>query len=378
MFLGGDVRLFGVGADDVKRPFSRIRDVLHAEDFVYANLEGAFHDEVDPYEHYSKMGWLHPGTAGARALLEGNFAAVGLANNVIVGGAAIKSTISILDGLGIAYTGAGMDLQSARAPAVVERNGVRYGFLQRTSIFWPFHHKAVPKGPTKIRDIRYHHGNLSKRTFEFYGAPGVATIRPHTAYEPSYESMFEAGGAAIIHTWPDADDLEDFVDDIKALRPQVDVLVTSNHWRVTTGLPGGPPIGRLARDFRIEVAHAAIDAGADIVASHGTHFIEEIEVYKGKAIFYGLGELFFGLPSDYVPHYDEIQRTKLLARIEVKGKSINRVSCRLLNPGGYSYQYETVLRTPGEEPKAIEYLQEISSKFNTKLHVGKDDITVVG
>jgi poly-gamma-glutamate synthesis protein (capsule biosynthesis protein) len=41
----------------------------------------------------------------------------------------------------------------------------------------------------------------------------------------------------------------------------------------------------------------AIDIGASVVARHGPHSIQGIEIYKGKPIFYGLGHFFFDLPK---------------------------------------------------------------------------------
>jgi len=381
VYFSGDIKLIGI--DDVTEPFAPIKDLLQSEDVVYGNLEGTLYDQIDPYEHFAKLSWRPAGTKGAAALKEGNFSAVGLANNVIIGDQAIRSTIDVLDDLGIAYTGAGLDLAHARAPAIIERNGVRYGFLQRTSIFWHAYHRAVPKGDYLPREGEVH-GHITG-PHHFYGAAGVATIRPRTAYEPSFASSYEAGGAALIHTWPDPGDLEDFIADIKALRPKVDILVTSNHWRVTTGHDVYGGRAGLARDFRVEIAHAAIDAGADIVASHGTHLMEEIEVYKGKAIFYGLGELYFGLhPDDAVPPLPSGKhRVKLLARAEVKDKSISRVSCRLILPGGHHPSAREqgagriTLRRPSEEPEALEHLLAMSEKLGTSLAVGDDEITVV-
>ena len=42
-----------------------------------------------------------------------------------------------------------------------------------------------------------------------------------------------------------------------------------------------------------EIAHAAIDAGADVVIGHGPHYSLPVEVYRGKPIFYGLGSFSF-------------------------------------------------------------------------------------
>ena len=42
-----------------------------------------------------------------------------------------------------------------------------------------------------------------------------------------------------------------------------------------------------------EIAHAAIDAGADVVIGHGPHYSLPVEAYRGKPIFYGLGSFSF-------------------------------------------------------------------------------------
>ena len=42
-------------------------------------------------------------------------------------------------------------------------------------------------------------------------------------------------------------------------------------------------------EYQIDIAHAAIDAGADLIVQHHAHILKGIEVYRGKAIFYGLG-----------------------------------------------------------------------------------------
>src|SRR3979490_961930 len=41
-------------------------------------------------------------------------------------------------------------------------------------------------------------------------------------------------------------------------------------------------------DFLIELAHKAIDNGADVFVRHGIHPLRGVEIYKGKPIFYGV------------------------------------------------------------------------------------------
>lgn len=382
MLLGGDIHLEAV--TDVTEPFGLLQDVLQKDDMVFGNLEGCFFEENDPRLYYYQAKWVHTEPSTAPVLKHGNIKAVGLANNMVIGGPAIKNTIEILDRMGIAHTGAGMHDREARAPAIVESNGVRYGFLQRTSIFWPFGAKALPKGrvlivrdPSDFRRYLHVSEDLSTKGWEQYksdvidfpGAPGVATLKARTAYEPSYAStMYEAGGDAIVHTWPDPAELEQFLEDITALRPKVDILVTAHHWRLAGQHTG--------RDHRQEIAHAAIDAGADIVVGAGTHKMHEIEMYKGKAIFYGLGEMFFR----HGPAYGDAWKTapspgRLLVKCEVKDKRIARVSAHFLErPAPTEYRLE--VRPPDRFPQGMKHLEEISRKFGTRLEVEGDHFVV--
>jgi poly-gamma-glutamate synthesis protein (capsule biosynthesis protein) len=48
-------------------------------------------------------------------------------------------------------------------------------------------------------------------------------------------------------------------------------------------------------DFAIELAHKAIDNGADVFLAHGVHHLRGVEIYKGKPIFYGLSHFTFQL-----------------------------------------------------------------------------------
>ena len=102
------------------------------------------------------------------------------------GEAAITASIARLDALGIPHTGAGANLAAARAPAIVERGGLRFGFLQRSSVYWPTNHEAGAN------------------------STGIAVIRGHTAYQvpthktrPEMPPMNRPGIPPIIITWAD-------------------------------------------------------------------------------------------------------------------------------------------------------------------------------
>ena len=126
MILTGDVNLMNVS--DPAVPFALVRDEFRAADIVFGNLECCLYQPPDKHSIEHEGFFANPDIAG-EALLAGGVQAVGLANNVNYSEAAIMASIAQLDRLGIAHTGAGANRTIARAPVVLERNGVRFGFL---------------------------------------------------------------------------------------------------------------------------------------------------------------------------------------------------------------------------------------------------------
>jgi poly-gamma-glutamate capsule biosynthesis protein CapA/YwtB (metallophosphatase superfamily) len=261
LILTGDVNLMNV--TDPTVPFRHVAAELNAADIVFSNLECCLHLSS---QSHGNEGFFADPQVGGEALRLSGIRAVGIANNVNYGTANIAASIARLDQLQIPHTGAGPDLAAARAPAVVARNGLRAGVVQRSSVYWPTDHEAQPD------------------------SPGIAVIRGHTAYHvpmgrlsPTTSPANRPGVPPLILTWADAHYVKEFCQDIEALRTQVDVVVASCHW----GLNRDP------LQYMTDIAHAAIDAGADVVMGHGPHYALPVEIYKGKPIFYGLCNLTF-------------------------------------------------------------------------------------
>ena len=263
LILTGDVNLMNV--DDPAVPFARVRDMFCAADMVFSNLECCLYRPPQGHSFHNEGFFADPASGGAALRLAG-IGAVGIANNVNYGEAAILGSIARLDALGIPHTGAGANLAAARAPVVTERGGLRFGFLQRSSVYWPTNHEAGPHDA------------------------GIAVIRGHTAYQvplhkirPDLPPMNRPGIPPVIITWADAAYLRAFADDVAALRAQANVVVASCHWG----------LHKEVLAYMQEIAHAAVDAGADIVMGHGPHYALPVEVFRGKPIFYGLGSFSF-------------------------------------------------------------------------------------
>jgi poly-gamma-glutamate capsule biosynthesis protein CapA/YwtB (metallophosphatase superfamily) len=262
LILTGDVNLMNV--TDATVPFRHVAAELSAADAVFANLECCLH-LPSRQSHATEGFFADPQIAGEALRLSG-IHAVGIANNVNYGAGNIAASIARLDQIGVLHTGAGANLDAARTPAMIVRNNLRVGVLQRSSVYWPTDHEAAAD------------------------SPGIAVLRGHTAYQVPTGRIASGmpppnrpGVPPLVVTWADAGYLEEFRHDIAALRPQADIVVASCHWG----------LGREPLQYMTDIAHAAIDAGADVVMGHGPHYPLPVEVYKDRPIFYGLGNLTF-------------------------------------------------------------------------------------
>jgi poly-gamma-glutamate synthesis protein (capsule biosynthesis protein) len=279
---------------DPTTAFTHIGATLKMADLVYANLEGMLVKPEGPeVDIPDKRGWRHPGPEGVRALKAWNVGVVGIANNVAFDRKNILETVKVLDANGITHTGGGANIAEAHRPAIVERKGVKIGFLQYTARWYQDSDQLA------------------------------------TATEPGVAKISSRDGVTI-----DAGDVERVRDDIRKLRPQVDILVVSHHNRdgATATQFGAPPAPRpagaaavrrdnhISEEYQKRFAHLAHDMGADLVYGHGTHTVQGVEIYNGKPILYAIGHSAFDQPGY------ENSKDGLVVRVVIEGKRIRRVS----------------------------------------------------
>src|SRR5215467_4359072 len=339
MIMTGDVNLMNVADPGV--PFAKVADEFRNTDVVFSNLECCLY-ETPPGHSVANEGFFADPKSG-RALTLGGVQVVGIANNVHYGEAAILSSIARLDELGVLHAGAGANLAAARAPAIVERAGLRCGFLQRSSVYWPTNHEARKD------------------------AAGIAVIRGHTAYHvPVFKTRAgvpppnRPGVPPEIVTWADADYLRWFREDIAALRPDVDVLVASCHWG----------LGKEVLQYMKEIARAAIDAGADIVVGHGPHHALAVEVYRERPIFYGLGSFSFHTGHGGRRHDSWVG---MMARVAAGKAGVKAASFQFVR---HDDRNETCLCRLADEADALAEIIDASARFGTKLTPEEDQVRV--
>ena len=287
MLILGDIQVHTRRADPLTA-FNRVRDTLKKADLVYANLEGLLVKSAGTkIDIPDKPEWTHPGPDGAKALKASNVMVVGVANNVASGRANILKSLAVLDASGIAHAGAGRNIDEAHKPAIVERKGVKIGFLQYTARWY--------------------------QDKDMIAAPNEAGVAKITSID----------GNTI-----DAADLERVKADIRKLRPLVDIVIVSHHNRdgstpVQFGSVKGTRTTKNRNDteeYQRQFARTALETGADMVFGHGTHTVQGVELYKGKPILYAIGHSNFDQPG-----YEDATEG-LVARVVIRNKAIQRVS----------------------------------------------------
>jgi poly-gamma-glutamate capsule biosynthesis protein CapA/YwtB (metallophosphatase superfamily) len=261
------VVLRAVGDVGPERPdpdtlFDRVRAHLHEADLAFCQLEVALTDRGTPVPQVRHTARSAPATA--HALRRGGFDLVSWAGNHCLdwGSVGFLDTIDALEAADLTPLGVGAEITAARRPRVVETGGVRVAFLALSSIL-PADYWATER------------------------RPGCAPMRAHTVYQPLEPD--QPGTGCRIHTFPDGADLAALLADVRAAKQVADVVVLSLHW----GIHFVPAV---LADYQRTVAHAAIDAGADLVLGHHAHILKPIEVHRGRAIFYSLGNFAIDLP----------------------------------------------------------------------------------
>jgi len=99
-------------------------------------------------------------------------------------------------------------------------------------------------------------------------------------------------------------DAETLTEKISPLKDQADIIIISFHW--------GNEYVHLPTVQQKELAHAAIDAGADVIIGHHPHVLEGIEKYNDGLIFYSMGNFIFD-------QFGEDENESLVAKISWQG-----------------------------------------------------------
>ena len=264
--FAGDIMLEGGPDRAIRRgrdPFAGVAHLFKGADIRLGNLECvvATVGSVEPEK--PNVFRVHP-----RGLkyVKRHFDAVGLANNHSgdYGPQAFAQMLGLLKGSGLGYYGGGHDLKEAHKPLILERQGLRIAILG--------------------------YDEFQPRNFEAdHDRPGVA--------------------------WSED---EQVVRDIQDARRvwNADVVIPVMHW-------GWEEPTANARQRAL--ARLMIDAGADAVIGGHPHQLQDTDQYKGKPIFYSVGNFVFeGFP-------DPVNNIAWVVRLSVDRKGVRAWQAHQVN-----------------------------------------------
>lgn len=273
--------------------FSGVADVFRQADFGFVNLE----TPVAPVaSRGSKPFQFDAPIALLQSLKANGVKVVSFANNHVFdqGQAGFAETQGHLREQGLLFVGAGATADDAWKPIILEKNGIRIGWLGMT------------------RWLNGHH-NPAK------------DAEAHVAFLPYPGSGDEATGLSEAG----------LLDAIKAARTQCDLLLVSIHW----GVEYAPE--PLPHD--VELAHRMLEAGAGMVIGHHPHVLQQVETYvtqdqRNAVIFFSLGNFLANQSRTYVnglmPDKTGEPRDSMVARFAVVKKDYG--------PGGIRVEVSNV------------------------------------
>lgn len=235
----GDISLNGIYMDyftEGKNPFKNIAAILQESDYTIGNLESFA--KGDDRENLLKAPRLTTTVETLNYLKSINLDVACLANNHVYDHleSGFTKTVAFLDQNGIKHLGADKSKKEASKPLILGESSIKMGLLN---------YVTYDTNPNLPEDAL-----ITPNYFEF----------------------------------------EKAVTDIQKLKSKVDHIVLQLHW-------GGRVEGGLYPDYnQPQIAKQLIDEGADLIIGHHSHTFQPFEIYKGKYIFYSLGNFCF---SDY-------------------------------------------------------------------------------
>lgn len=233
-----------------------------------------------------------------------------------------------LDEAGLVHAGTGGDRGAARSARYLETGRGRVGLVSMASTFPEFAEALAPRGGAPgrpglnalkttrltivpegtMRDLARLAGLLGPaKDCPAPPDPGGADVPPDQAPAELdlFGERFRLGQRAAYHYEIDPIDLRDNLQAIRLGKQHSDLMLATIHSHeeaLGCGLPA---------DFMRDLAHASIDAGASVFLGHGIHDLGPIEIYKGRPIFYGLGNFFWGdiqqpMPGNLFEQYRDL------------------------------------------------------------------------
>jgi poly-gamma-glutamate synthesis protein (capsule biosynthesis protein) len=347
-----------------------IRGLLNG-DVIFTNLEAAV---AEPGERAQEgRGFLAPPEA-LDALTAIGFNLLALSGNHAfdLKETGIANTIREADRRGIVHAGTGGNIADASAPAYLR----------------------TPNGTVAL--VASASGLIAQGGRATLDHPGVNELRVNAGARQNAATEDLPGTSPNV---PDADDAKRILQSIRDARQHADVVIVYQHNHVfgtrafSTIFTEGMPERLAPNPWLRKWTHDEIDAGADIVVMHGAPLLHGIEIYRGRPIFYDLGNFIYNVPPTLTYIDEPMSWESVVASVRMQGKSVLSISLRpvVMNAIGDGqpdvhdpYASNEFLHTRGlpaagngaQAGYILQRLAEASKPFGTKVEVTGDSATI--
>src|ERR1700687_4311251 len=219
--------------------------------------------------------------------------------------AGIQNTIREADKRKIVHAGTGNNAAEASAPAYLR----------------------TPKGTIAL--VASASGLIAAGGSSTADRPGVNELRVE-AGDTQNEATDDLPGVPA--NTPNPEDARRILQSIRDARQHADLVIVYQHNHVfanrsfstifTEGLPE-----RLAPNpWLVKWTHDEIDAGADIVVMHGAPLLHGVEIYRGRPIFYDLGNFIYNAPPTLTYIDEPMNWESAVATVQFQGKSLQSIT----------------------------------------------------
>ncbi len=338
-----------------------------ASDVVFTNLEAAVAEKGETI--HEGRGFLTPPEA-LDALTTFGVNLLSLSGNHAfdLKSTGIGNTLREADSRKIVHAGTGKNLAEAAAPAYLH----------------------TPKGTIAL--IASASGLIAPGASAAADRPGVNELRIEAGGMPN-EATSDLPGAS--PNTPNHEDSERILRSIRDAHTHADLVIVYQHNHVfgnrsfSTIFTEGMQERLAPNDWLRKWTHAEVDAGADIIVMHGAPLLHGVEIYRGRPIFYDLGNFIYNVPPTLTYIDEPMNWESAVAYVTFQGRNLQSISLRpiVLNNVGEGqpeihdeYTNNRFLDTRGLPAPAtgaragyiLERLGEASKPFGTRLEIKGD------
>src|SRR5262249_25077120 len=209
----------------------------------------------------------------------------------------IRNTLRELDRRKIVHAGTGNNIVEATAPAYIQTAKRTVALIASASGLIAAGGRATADRPG-VNELRVLAGDRENGATE--DLPGAPATTPHP------------------------DDARRILQSIRDARSRADLVIVYQHNHVfgnrsfSTIFTEGMPERLAPNPWLTKWTHDEIDAGADVIVMHGAPLLHGVEIYRGRPIFYDLGNFIYNVPPTLTYIDEPMAWESVVATIEFR------------------------------------------------------------